>query len=113
LDIEKIIKDIRRVGAKVLLNKTEKKRESVEFGKVNSIEILRGVLKRLVEEKNYSKAEDMLFNELGNKTSEELYNIAVEFYNLLLEKSDDDLKGGNFSKEEAQQGLEDIKRFKK
>ena len=113
MDIEKIIKDIRRVGAKVLLNKTEKKRESVEFGKVNSIEILRGVLKRLVEEKNYSKAEDILFNELGNKTSEELYNIAVEFYNLLLEKSDDDLKGGNFSKEEAQQGLEDIKRFKK
>jgi hypothetical protein len=113
LDIEKIIKDIGKVGAKVLLNKNEKKRESVEFGQVNSIEILKGVLKRLFEEKNYSKAEDILFNELENKTSEELYNIAVEFYNLLLEKSDDDLKGGNFSKEEAQQGLEDIKRFKK
>lgn len=113
MDIEKIIKDIGKVGAKVLLNKNEKKRESVEFGQVNSIEILRGVLKRLVEEKNYSKAEDVLFNELENKTSEELYNIAVEFYNLLLEKSDDDLKGGNFSKKEVQQGLEDIKRFKK
>lgn len=113
MDIEKIIKDIGRVGAKVLLNKNEKKRESVEFGQVNSIEILKGVLKRLVEEKNYSKAEDILFNELENKTSEGLYNIAVEFYNLLLEKSDDDLKGGNFSREEAQQGLEDIKRFKK
>ncbi|MEW8995855.1 DUF6483 family protein [Clostridium sp.] len=106
-------KDIGRVGAKVLLNKSEKKRESVEFGQVNSIEILRGVLKRLAEEKNYNKAEDILFNELENKTSEELCNVAAEFYNLLLEKSDDDLKGGNFSKEEAQQGLEDIKRFKK
>ncbi|WP_346936358.1 DUF6483 family protein [Clostridium sp.] len=108
-----MIKDIGRVGAKLLLNKSEKKRESVEFGQVNSIEILRGVLKRLIEEKNYSKAEDILFNEFENKTSEELCNVAVEFYNLLLEKSDDDLKGGNFSKEEAQQGLEDIKRFKK
>ncbi len=97
----------------MLLNKNEKKRESVEFGQVNSIEILRGVLKRLVEEKNYNKAEDILFNELENKTSEELCNVAAEFYNLLLEKSDDDLKDGNFSKEEAQQGLEDIKRFKK
>jgi len=113
LDIERIIKDIGRVGAKMLLNKSEKKRESVEFGQVNSVEILRGVLKRLIAEKSYSKAEDVLFSELENKTSEEIYNIGVEFYNLLLEKRDDDLIDGNFSKEEAQQGLEDIKRFRR
>ena len=113
LNIERIIKDIGRVGAKMLLNKTKRKRESVEFGQVNSVEILRGVLKRLVAEKSYSKAEDILFSELENNTSEEVYNIAVEFYNLLIEKSDEDLESGNFSMEEAHQGLIDIKKFKK
>lgn len=113
MNIERIIKDIGRVGAKMLLNKTERKRESVEFGQVNSVEILRGVLKRLVAEKSYSKAEDILFSELENNTSEEVYNIAVEFYNLLIEKNDEDLESGNFSMEEAHQGLIDIKKFKK
>lgn len=35
----------------------------------------------------------------------------MEFYNALLQKSDEELNESNFSREEIYQGLDDIKKF--
>lgn len=53
-----------------------------------------------------------LFKELENNYSTELFDLATEFYNQLLSKSDEELHMSNFSREEIYQGLRDIKKFR-
>lgn len=111
MDIERLIKGISRMGAKILLNKEEKSSIKIELSEMSSTDIMPTLLKRLVYEGKYNEAEDILFKELDKNGSYEMYLVAVDFYNLLLEKSDEELAKGNFSREEIYQGLEDIKKF--
>lgn len=73
-----------------------------------SSEILRIILKSLIDKKEYNKAENFLFEEIEKNKSEANYKIAVDFYEDLLEKNDEDLMGNNFSREEVLQGLRDL-----
>ena len=109
--IEEIIKGIAKMAAKILLNKEEKSSLKIELDQISSTDIIPILLKRLVYEGEYNKAENILFDELNKNNSYEMYLIAVDFYNLLLEKSDEELEKGKFSREEIYQGLEDIKKF--
>jgi len=109
--IEEIIKGIAKMAAKILLNKEEKSSVKIELDQISSTDIIPILLKRLVYEGEYNKAENILFDELNKNNSYEMYLIAVDFYNLLLEKSDEELAKGKFSREEIYQGLEDIKKF--
>lgn len=111
MNLERLLIDIGKVAAKVIFNKKEKGSEIVNINQIGSTEIFQMLLNRLVSEGNYNKAENMLFNEINNNNSHEMYQIAVDFYNLLLEKSDDELCRGNFSRKEVYQGLEDIKKI--
>jgi len=99
------------MAAKILLNKEEKDSVKIELDQISSTDIIPILLKRLVYEGEYNKAENILFDELNKNNSYEMYLIAVDFYNLLLEKSDEELEKGKFSREEIYQGLEDIKKF--
>lgn len=67
------------------------------------------IIKRLVKAGDYNKAENMLFQAINENNSQETYEIAIGFYNLLLEKSDEELEEGSFSREEIYQGLQDLK----
>ncbi|MFZ1320949.1 MAG: DUF6483 family protein [Ignavibacteria bacterium] len=67
---------------------------------------------------NYSKAEDILFNMLESKSDQspdyeenkrKLRKRAVVFYNDLMELEEEKLLTGNFSKDEAEDGLQEIK----
>jgi hypothetical protein len=111
MNLERLLIDIGKVGAKVIFNKKEKGSEIVNINKIGSADMFQMLLNRLVSEGNYNKAENMLFNEFNNNSSYETYQIAEDFYNLLLKKSDEELHGGNFSREEVYRGLEDIKKF--
>lgn len=73
-----------------------------------SSEILRIIIKSLLVKKEYNKAENILFEEIEKDKSEGNYKVAIDFYEELLTKSDEDLRENNFSKEEVLQGLKDL-----
>jgi len=97
--------------AKILLNKEEKSSVKIELDQMSGTDIIPILLKRLVYEGQYNKAENIIFEELNKNNSYEMYLVAVDFYNLLLEKSDEELANDNFSREEIYQGLEDVKKL--
>ena len=53
----------------------------------------------------------MLFKEAEKNPSIEIYEIGEKMYSLLANKSEEELKKCNFSKEEIDLGLEDLKRL--
>ena len=81
----------------------------VNLEDTGSSEILRIILKSLITKKEYNKAENVLFEEIEKNKSEANYKVAIDFYEELLEKSNEDLLDNNFSKEEVLQGLKDLK----
>ena len=81
----------------------------VNLEDTGSSEILRIILKSLIVKKEYNKAENILFEEIEKNKSEANYKVAVDFYEELLDKSDEELIENNFSKEEVLQGLKDLK----
>ncbi|MBE6052774.1 MAG: hypothetical protein E7212_02500 [Clostridium sartagoforme] len=79
-----------------------------------SSELLRIILRSLIDKKEYNKAEDVLFEEIEKNKSEANYKVGLDFYEILLSKKDEELIENNFSKEEVLQGLKDLKlRFNK
>ena len=81
----------------------------VNLEDTGSSEILRIILKSLMGKNEYNKAEDILFEEIEKNKSEANYKVAIDFYEELLEKNDEELLENNFSKEEVLQGLKDLK----
>lgn len=111
--IQKLIKDIAKMAAKIAFNKEEKSSENFDLGQIDSMDIFRMMFNKYFHEGDYNKTEDLIFNELENNNSSEVYSIALDFYNLLLKKSDEELLKSNFPREEIYHGLEDIKKFTK
>ncbi|WP_099204916.1 DUF6483 family protein [Scatolibacter rhodanostii] len=90
--------------ARIVFQKGADKQE--EFQNVDSTDLnLR--IKSLLYEKRYGEAENILFESmtLGDKA---VLRQALDFYISLNEKSEEELKEGNFSHEEIQQGIQDI-----
>ncbi|MBS5938725.1 hypothetical protein E5347_13925 [Clostridium sartagoforme] len=108
MDIERLINELSRNIGKALVNKKEDNMLLVNLENDGSSELLRIILKSLISKKEYSKAEDLLFDEIEKSKTEAIYKIAVDFYEELSEKSDEELRENNFSKEEVLQGLRDI-----
>lgn len=81
----------------------------VNLEDTGSSEILRIILKSLIAKKEYNKAENVLFEEIEKNKSEANYKVGIDFYEELLEKSNEDLLENNFSKEEILQGIIDLK----
>lgn len=108
MSIKKSIDDLGKLFGKTIL-KDDKKADAEKIG---STDLFKIILNKLFYECNYDKAEDLIFDELEKNDSPEVYEIAVEFYNTLLKKSDEELNESNFAREEIYQGLDDIERFK-
>lgn len=59
---------------------------------------------------NYANAENCIFQLLNNTNDKETYKAeAIKFYEDLLNKTDDELKNGDLSRDEAKSSLEEIK----
>ncbi|KEI74949.1 hypothetical protein N486_03855 [Clostridium botulinum B2 128] len=108
MSIKKSIDDLGKLFGKTVLENDK----NIDTEKIGSTDLFKIILNKLFYEGNYDKAEDLIFEELEKNDSPEVYEIAVEFYNALLQKSDEELNEGNFSRDEIYQGLDDIKRFK-
>lgn len=111
MNIEKLINELAKNITKTVLNKEDESSEQINLNDIGSGDILQIILKRLVNDGEYNKAENTLFEAMNKNNSQETYQVAVNFYNLLLEKSDEELEKGNFTREEAYQGLEDIRKM--
>ena len=93
---------------KALLQKKEDNNEIINLDEADSSDYIRIILKSLVLKQDYNKAENILFEEIEKNKSEKIYKVALDFYNLLIDKSDTELRDGNFSREEVFQGLKDV-----
>jgi hypothetical protein len=113
MNLEELFKNLGKAGGKFLLNKEEKENDVINLDQISSSNILPGVLKRLVHEGEFNKAENVLFKEWNEDGSEEMYDIAVDFYGLLQGKTDEELNRGDFSREEIFQGLKEVEEKKK
>ena len=108
MNIEKLINELSRNFGKALIKKEDDEMQVMNLEETGSSEILRIILKSLMVKKEYNKAENFLFEEIEKNKSEANYRVAVDFYEELLEKSDEELIANNFSKEEVLQGLKDL-----
>ncbi|APQ98217.1 DUF6483 family protein [Clostridium botulinum] len=107
MSIKKSIDDLGKLFGKTVLENDK----NIDTEKIGSTDLFKIILNKLFHEGNYDKAEDLIFEELEKNDSPEVYEIAMEFYNALLQKSDEELNESNFSREEIYQGLDDIKKF--
>ncbi|WP_343759819.1 DUF6483 family protein [Clostridium oceanicum] len=112
MNIEKLIEGVGRALGKLVSNKDKKTSEKIVINKVGSQDIFKIIFNKLYHEGSYDKAEDLIFDELEKNNSPEVYEIAIDFYNCLLEKSDEELTKNNLPRKEIYQGLEDLKEFK-
>ena len=62
----------------------------------------------MLEEKNINGAEDLLFDMLEEDNQDHLV-IAIDFYHRLSCLTDDELRNADFSREEVERGLNEIK----
>jgi hypothetical protein len=109
MNIEKLINELAKNAVKTVLNKEDESSETINLNDIGSGDILKIILKRLVYAGEYNNAENILFQEINKNSTQEIYQIALDFYDLLLEKSDEELLERNFTREEIYQGLEDIR----
>lgn len=109
--IEGLTKGIARMCAKIFLNKEEKTDVTINFEQLGPTDMFKMMLKSYYGKGDYNRAENLIFNELQHNNSPEVYELAVDFYNSLLSKSDETLLKNNFPRKEVYQGLEDIKKF--
>ena len=71
---------------------------------LNGTDLLYKALCALLEKGEIGKAEDVLFEALENGGKENL-EVAIDFYSKLNKMTDAQLKAGNFSREEVEDGL--------
>ena len=108
INIEELINELAKNTGKSLLQKEEDNNEIINLDEADSSDYIRILLKSLVLKHEYNKAENILFEEIKKNKSEKIYKIALDFYDLLMDQSDDKLKNGNFSREKIFQGLKDV-----
>ena len=108
INIEELINELVKNTGKSLLQKEEDNNEIINLDEADSSDYIRILLKSLVLKHEYNNAENILFEEIKKNKSEKIYKIALDFYDLLMDQSDDKLKNGNFSREEIFQGLKDV-----
>lgn len=109
--VEEAAEAIKRMVAKLLFGKSFDNYEEIMINHSIEEEVLLITLKRLVFEGKVNEAEDMLFDEAKNNKVEKLPYVVIEFYTILMNKSDEELNNLNFSKEEIYDGIEDIKKY--
>ena len=100
--VDKIFNEIKLMVARLLLGK--------KYSEYEEEEVILITLKRLVFQGNVNEAEEILFDKAKSVNSENMQYIAIEFYTMLMEKTDEELEAMNFSKQEVYQGIEDIRK---
>ena len=107
--VDEVINTIKKQVAKMLLGKKYSDYSDMDVVYDPDEEIFLITLKRLVFENKINEAEEYLFDRAENHPSENLKYIAIEFYTMVREKSDEELKEANFDRMEVNTGIMDIR----
>lgn len=82
-----------------------------ETGELSGTEYLRYTLMNMLQDGQINDAEDLLFETIEQHPRPEYLGVALEFYALLAEKSDEELRTSDFSSEEIADGLGAIRKI--
>lgn len=105
--VMRMIRDIIRFLAKVLLNKDTISYEIINDENYSKTDHLHKQLVDLIEKGQINEAENLLFDKL-DATNKNYILLALDFYERLNNLSDDFLEKNDFSREEIEQGLKEI-----
>lgn len=108
--ITKQIKAISKLIVQVLFKKDDFEYVVPEESRQTEFDKLYVELMALLDKNNINEAEDLLFNNV-NGTNPIILIIALNFYNKLVNKTDEELESANFSLEEVEQGFLDLLRM--
>lgn len=111
MDIERMIRDMGKLMVYPFTRIKEQGAEMIEFEESGDENLFEIMLMKYYYEKQYNEADNLIFDELENNNSSEAQRIAKEFYELLLQKTDEQLNESNFSRDEVYESLEEIKRY--
>lgn len=105
------IEMLTQLVARLVFCKDQITYEIQDKGSSSQTDLLYLRLQKLVVEKKFCGAEDLLFENLDSHDLEYL-RLAMDFYQTLNKFSDDELEKNNFSREEIFDGMNDVvKRF--
>ncbi len=108
--ITKQIKAISKLITQVLFKKEDFEYVVPEEAKQSEIDKLYVSLLEMLDKNNVNEAEDLLFKNVDGLNPMILI-IALNFYNKLVVKTDEELEAANFSIEEVEQGFLDLLRM--
>lgn len=97
-------------GAKVIFNKVRPTYEITDTYLHADADHLHKLLMNLIADSKINEAEDLLFDSIDNFDSNYLL-LALDFYARLNEYDDDYLKQCNFSRDEINDGLMEVKKL--
>lgn len=103
------VKDITKVIAKIVLGKTDTNYELSEAENYTGEDFLYKRLIELLAKGEINTAENLLFQELDGSNKRKL-EVALAFYTKLSECDKTYLEEHNYTKEEINQGIEDVAR---
>lgn len=108
--VDRLKSESKELVYKAILGKKYSDNDDFDVRYTPEEEILIITLKRLVLENEVGRAEDMLFSKSENLPTENIKYIAAEFYTMLMEMNDAELKIKQFSRQEIMDGITDIKK---
>lgn len=111
MDIERMIRDMGKLMVYPFTRIKEQGVEMIEFEESGDENLFEIMLMKYYYEKQYNEADNLIFDELEHNHSPETQRISKEFYELLLQKTDEQLNESNFSRDEVYESLEEIKKY--
>lgn len=109
--VDRLRNENREKVYKELLGKKYSDIDDFNIAYSTSEEFLLITIKRLVLEKKVNEAEDILFTSLDKNRNYNMLCIAGEFYTMLMDLSDEELKENSFSRAEIKEGINDVKKL--
>ena len=103
------VKDITKVIAKIVLSKSDTNYELSAVENYTAEDFLYKKLLELLAQGEINAAENLLFEELDGRNKKQL-EIALSFYTKLSEYDEVYLQSHDYTKEEINQGLQDVAR---
>jgi len=85
--------------------------EPIVIENLTDKDILLIALKKLISEKKFNEAEDVLFKYAETNNSNDILKAGQWFYWNLSQKSDNELVENDFNRDEIEQGLQDFKKY--
>ncbi|HAX73461.1 MAG TPA: hypothetical protein DCY20_08050 [Firmicutes bacterium] len=111
MDIERQIKDLGKGIAYAITRKREAEPSMIAFEEIDDTNLFEVLLIQYLFERNINEADNLIFEQLDKHNTKEFQAIAFDFYEQLLQLSDEELLAANFSREEVYQSLNDLKKY--